>query len=136
MMVAMNAASFTTPAACRVLVADDEAMLRTMLSRVLRMHGFEVTLAVDGADALRLLAADHYDVVLSDVVMPVCDGRCLLREMRARGQSTPVVMLSGYAEGSSDTLRTLGAAAVLGKPAPVQEIVDALRAAVARAPRA
>lgn len=136
MMVSTIAASFTTPAACRVLVADDEPMLRNMLSRVLRMHGFEVTLAVDGADALRLLSADGYDAVLSDVVMPVCDGRCLLREMRARGLTTPVVVLTGYAEASSEALLSLGAAAVLGKPAPVQEIVDALRAAVSRTPRA
>ena len=114
----------------RVLVVDDEPLLRTMMTRVLLMHGYEVTVAADGEDALLLLERDPYDIVLSDMVMPRCDGRCLLREIRARGLAVPVVVLTGYAEASDDSLQALGAAAVLGKPAPVSAILDALTAAL------
>ena len=114
----------------RILVVDDEPMLRTMMTRVLRMHGYDVTVAANGEEALSLMGQHHYDLVLSDMVMPICDGRCLLRELRARGWDVPVVILTGYAETSDVALQALGAAAVLGKPAAVSEILAALAAAL------
>jgi CheY-like chemotaxis protein len=116
----------------RLLVVDDELMLRRMLDRVLTARGFEVHTAVDGHEAMAMLKAERFDVVLSDVVMPQCDGRCLLEAMRGAGITVPVVMLTGYADASDGSLRALGAVAVLGKPSPVDTICTTLESALYR----
>jgi len=116
----------------RLLVIDDELMLRRMLDRVLTARGFEVHTAVDGHEAMAMLKAERFDVVLSDVVMPHCDGRCLLEAMRDEGITVPVVMLTGYADASDSSLRSLGAVAVLGKPSPVDIICTTLESALHR----
>jgi len=89
----------------RILVVDDEQVLRRMLDRVLTARGFEVRTSVDGHEAMAMLKAERFDVVLSDMVMPKCDGRCLLEAMRDAGITTPVVMLTGYADVSDWSLR-------------------------------
>lgn len=106
----------------RLLVVEDEAMLRRMLDRVLTAKGYEVRTADNGFDALVVLRAEAFDVVLSDMLMPLCDGRCLLQAMRDEGISVPVVVLTGYADATDGSLHALGAVAVLGKPAPVETI--------------
>ncbi|MFN9958288.1 MAG: response regulator [bacterium] len=103
-----------------------------MLDRVLTARGFEVRTAVDGYEALAMLKAERFDVVLSDMVMPQCDGRCLLEAMHEGGITVPVVMLTGYADASDWSLRDLGAVAVLGKPSSVNTICTALESAVHR----
>jgi len=116
----------------RILVVDDEQVLRRMLDRVLTARGFEVRTAVDGHEAMAMLKAERFDVVLSDMVMPKCDGRCLLEAMREAGITTPVVMLTGYTDVSDWSLRALGAIAVLGKPSPVDTICTTLESALHR----
>jgi DNA-binding NtrC family response regulator len=113
----------------RILVVDDEQVLRRMLDRVLTARGFEVRTSVDGHEAMAMLKAERFDVVLSDMVMPKCDGRCLLEAMRDAGITTPVVMLTGYTDVSDWSLRALGAIAVLGKPSPVDTICTTLESA-------
>lgn len=121
----------TVPRA-RLLVVDDELVLRRMLDRVLTAKGFEVRTAVDGYEAVAMLKAEPFDVVLSDMVMPQCDGRCLLEAMREAGITVPVVMLTGYADASDWSLIGLGAVAVLGKPSPVDTICTTLESALHR----
>lgn len=133
MMAANTMADQMVVSRRRLLIVDDEPTLRLMLERVLTARGFEVHTAVDGEDALARLSSEHFDVVLSDMVMPRCDGRCLLEAMRAAGITVPVVMLTGYADASDWSLRALGATAVLGKPSPVDVIHSALDVACADA---
>ena len=110
----------------RILVVDDELTLRRMLERVLSLRGFDVCTAANGDEAMARLSSEHIDVVLSDMVMPQCDGRCLLEAMRAAGIRIPVVVLTGYADATDLSLVALGAAAVLGKPASVDVICTTL----------
>jgi DNA-binding response OmpR family regulator len=98
-------------------VVDDTALVREQLAGFLKPHGFEVEHAENGAVALRLMEDKRFDVAFLDVEMPVLDGPSLLRVIRARGNSTIVVLITS----TSDTRRLvsiikLGAADYLRKP--------------------
>ena len=75
----------------RVLVVDDKENILKLFARLLG-DTYEVTCAEEGARALALVAAQEFDVVVSDVRMPGGDGFEVLRELRARGSAVPVIM--------------------------------------------
>ena len=83
-----------------VLVVDDDECQRSDLARLVSSFGFDVTTAEDGRDALDKLEARSPDAILADLVMPRMDGFALLRELGARGDPTPTVILT--AMGSVD----------------------------------
>ena len=82
----------------RVLVVEDEAMVRSYLARLLREHGHTVESAANGAEGLRLAlaAAATFDLVITDVRMPVMDGWQLGRQLHQRWPDLPVLYISGY----------------------------------------
>jgi two-component system chemotaxis response regulator CheY len=83
----------------RVLVIDDDVRLRQVLSRLLRTSGFDtVDEAADGEEALKFLLTTHPDLILTDCQMPRLDGIGFVRQLRARGDATPVIMLSGHGD--------------------------------------
>ncbi len=84
----------------RVLVVDDNAVNRDVLSRRLARDGYAVTLAADGAEALSLLAGGAFDLVLLDIMMPVMNGYEALQRIRAdiRYSDLPVLMISSVDE--------------------------------------
>jgi len=105
----------------RVLVVDDEAVVRSLLRRTLGADGFAVIEAASGDEALELLdAADSPagpDAVLLDLTMPGRDGGAVLREIRARHPALPVALMSGYAaEDVVHALRGQRPDAFLEKP--------------------
>lgn len=81
----------------RVMIVDDDARMRQVLSRLLADGGFDVVEEVgDGEEALsRLTSAPTVDLILTDCRMPRMDGVALVSALRARGDRTPVIMLSG-----------------------------------------
>lgn len=79
-----------------LLVVDDEAEIREMLSRHFRLLGYDVGLAEHGVAALKVLADRRIDVVISDIRMPEMDGVSLLREIRAQYPMIRVIMITGY----------------------------------------
>ncbi len=79
----------------KVLVVDDDAPLRRASARILGAEGFQVEQAADGEEALRLLAAGEFDVVVSDVMMPRITGLQLLRAIRERDLELPVILMTG-----------------------------------------
>lgn len=90
----------TTPAQpksppLRILIADDEASVRTALSRVLTGAGHEVLVAEDGAQALEQWKASKPDVILSDLMMPNLDGLGLLKAVREQSEDVPFILLAG-----------------------------------------
>jgi len=103
-----------------VLVVDDEAKVRTYLRRVLTNLGHEVSEAPDGAEALRLLDASAFDLVITDAYMAEMDGMELLARIQQRGLSVPVVMMSGGGHMARGDVLTMGASsgavATLEKP--------------------
>ncbi|MGM0577797.1 MAG: ATP-binding protein [Myxococcota bacterium] len=79
-----------------VLVVEDEAQVRSVLARMLEAHGYRVVEARDGRDALDCVDTRPVDLVLTDLVMPVMDGRSLVDAIRRKGARVPVITMSGY----------------------------------------
>jgi len=109
----------------RVLVVDDDPALRRMVSLVLSSEGFDVSVADDGIRGLEELEAGDFQAVVLDLQMPRMDGRAMFEEMRARGDHTPVLLLSAY--GAERESKELGADAGLAKPFDVDVLVDTVR---------
>ena len=87
----------------RVLVVDDEAVVRRQVRRILEAHGFVVLEAADGRAALAELERELPELVLLDVTMPGLDGTEVVREARKRGHRVPIVLFSGYADFPLET---------------------------------
>src|SRR6266545_4513210 len=80
----------------RVLVVDDDPNERADLAEVVSSLGFPVVTASDGREALARLAAAPVGVILTDLMMPRMDGFELLKELAARGDRTPAIVLTGF----------------------------------------
>jgi putative two-component system response regulator len=108
----------------RVMVVDDEALVRRALRRILEGEGFQVEEAENGEEAIRRIQ-DSLDLVLLDAQMPVMNGFEFLRKLRShqRFSGLPVVMVTGL-DGKSDRLKAveLGANDFIGKPFEVAEV--------------
>ena len=116
-----------------VLVVDDEPLMRSTLRRMLARDGYLVEEAADGVDALELLKGFVPDLVLLDVSMPRLDGAATFLELRRRGATMPVVLMSGYSE--QEALRGVlrdDLAGFLQKPFSPDSLARALAAAFAR----
>lgn len=118
----------------RVLLVEDEDMVRAVAERALARAGYTVTTASDGDEGLEIVAnGAEFDIIVSDVVMPAMDGPSMVREIRKLRPSLPVLFMSGYAE---EQLREqIGIADVhfLPKPFSVAQINDKVGAVLASA---
>jgi DNA-binding NtrC family response regulator len=107
-----------------LLIIDDDANTLASLSRAFRLAGHEATVCDNPAKALELAKQEKFDLIFSDVVMPVMDGLKLLEEMRAAGVTTPVVMMSGQAHIEMAVKATrLGALDFLEKPLSTDKLL-------------
>jgi two-component system cell cycle sensor histidine kinase/response regulator CckA len=102
-----------------VLIVDDEEPIREMLKSALSMLGYEVVTAADGEQGLKVFSekASEIDLVLLDVNMPGMGGPELLREMKGRRPEVKVIIITGYAKGSTtQAMLESGATGLLVKP--------------------
>jgi two-component system, NtrC family, nitrogen regulation response regulator NtrX len=105
------------PLKAHLLIIDDEANTLASLSRAFRLAGHEATVCDNAAKALELAKSQHFDLILSDVVMPGRDGLSLLEDLKRQGVAAPVVMMSGQAHIEMAVRATrLGALDFLEKP--------------------
>jgi len=113
----------------RLLLVEDDADLRAMLTELLTDSGYAMQAAADGHRGLHLGLTQTFDVLLLDRRLPVVEGLDLLAGLRARGVTTPVLMLSAIAQ-PADRVAGLDAGAedYLGKPFDVDELLARLRA--------
>jgi two-component system response regulator MprA len=118
----------------RVLIVDDEPAVRSALDRALRLDGYEIQLAADGAEALDRIAETRLDAVVLDVAMPGIDGLEVCRRLRGAGDRTPVLMLTAR-DAVDDRVAGLDAGAddYLVKPFALKELKARLRALLRRA---
>ena len=114
-------------------MVDDEPAVRDSLERALRLEGYETALAADGVEALDALTGDGLDAVVLDVMMPRVDGLDVCRRMRARGDRTPVLMLTAR-DAVTDRVAGLDAGAddYVVKPFALDELLARLRALLRR----
>lgn len=117
----------------RVVVVDDDEALRNAIRRALRLEGYDVELAGDGAEALANLAGLQADLVVLDVLMPVLDGITVCRRLRESGDRTPILMLTAR-DAVADRVMGLNAGAddYLTKPFALEELLARIRALLRR----
>jgi two-component system cell cycle response regulator CpdR len=82
----------------RVLIVEDEESVRDFVTRVLTMHGHGVLVAKDGAEAVELMDSHHFDLLLSDIAMPMMDGISLALKVRASRPHVPIILMTGFAD--------------------------------------
>ncbi len=120
----------------RILVIDDEQVLRRSVVEILEREGHEVLDAADGKVGMQLLREQRPDLVISDLFMPEMDGVELLRQLRRESPELKVVVMSGGAYDGQiqllDVATGLGAAAVLRKPFELEELVSVVNEVLGR----
>jgi DNA-binding response OmpR family regulator len=116
----------------RILLADDEGAIQTLLSFPLQRDGYEVVRANDGREAIDRFAEQPFDLVILDVMMPRMDGLEACRRLRARS-SVPIIMLTAKSEEIDKVLGLeLGADDYITKPFSLREFRSRVKAALRR----
>src|SRR6186713_3013662 len=118
-----QAAAATRP---RVLVVDDEASIRDLLSKTLALAEYDVDLAPDGRSALERLRIIPYDLLITDLKMPGVDGLTVIKEARRLKTDIPVIIITGFStEASAIEAVNLGVSGYLTKPFRVPRVLAA-----------
>lgn len=112
----------------RILIADDEEMIREVISELLTPRGCVVTEAASGNDAFRILQNHEFDVLLTDVRMPDGDGLDLIQRIYDElPQCRPdIIVCSGFSDVTTEMVRDLRITRILQKPFTMDELVEIL----------
>jgi len=111
----------------RILVVDDERLVRESVNMLLSYDGHQVETANDGEDALRKLAAENFDVVITDFEMPKMRGDSLAVAIKARWPEQPIILLSAYGEiFKAEGKQLPGVDLILSKPFLLETLRQAL----------
>lgn len=115
----------------RILLAEDEASVRSFVRRGLESQGHDIIEACDGGEALELLYRENFDLLLSDIVMPVMDGIALALKASANYPDMPVLLMTGYAAEKQRAHNMDSMIAdVLSKPFTLDQLIKAVRRAL------
>jgi len=118
----------------KLLLVDDETAITDRLAPFLSRAGFEVKTAADGEAALREIDSYMPDLVVLDVLMPRLDGREVLRQLRQKGDWTPIILLTQVGESSERAMALMeGADDYINKPFDSNELVARIRSVLRRA---
>jgi DNA-binding response OmpR family regulator len=110
-----------------VLVADDEAVIRELIQRVLTESGYEVIVAESGEQAIELVRTVHLDLILLDINMPGIGGLVALREILGQASASRVIMLTAVNDPNiAKTVMELGALDYLTKPIDIVTLKKAI----------
>lgn len=110
----------------RVLVIDDEPMIRSLLRRKLEQIGYEVEEAVDGRKAIRCLGESQFDLVIADIVMPEQDGLEVIMFLQQEQPDVKVIAVTGIGnELYLSCAKKMGAARVFSKPFELSDVAAA-----------
>ena len=117
----------------RVLVVEDDGAVRRAVERALSFEGYDVVTARDGAEALAIILNDNIEAIVLVVMMPIVDGLEACKRIRARGDTTPILILTARTE-VTDRVAGLDAGAddYLAKPFALEELLARLRALLRR----
>ena len=107
----------------RILLAEDEEAMRTYLARALANAGYDVVAVDRGTAALPLLTREHFDLLLSDIVMPEMDGIELAQRCAEVSPETKVMFITGFAAVTLKASREAPQAKVLSKPFHLRDLV-------------
>lgn len=119
----------------RILVIDDEAIVRVSCERVLTPEGYDVLVTSEGSEALELLGEEHVDLVLTDLKMPDMDGLEVLKSIKKKWPDIIVVIVTGYGTISTAVQAIkLGAYEYIEKPFTPEDILNVIKKAFASNP--
>lgn len=114
-----------------IMVVDDEAGIRALLSDALIQEGYNVTLAVNGMDSLRQLGKRHFDLLITDINMPKLNGLELIRMMKKRGRREKVILISGeQVDNALINKESMPVFAQLKKPFRMDDLLDTVISAL------
>jgi DNA-binding response OmpR family regulator len=127
----------TVGVAGRILLVDDDPHFLRVLTRILAAENFHVTPAGGACDALQLVKTAQFDLIISDLRMPDCDGLSFIETLRQSGNDVPVIILTAYAEVDTYlAAMNAGATEYLTKPMHSDELLRIVRSCLrARANR-
>ncbi|HEY7120731.1 MAG TPA: response regulator [Tepidisphaeraceae bacterium] len=120
----------------RILVADDEPNIRTTIHDILRKYQANVTVAANGGEAIALIEASDFDLVLSDIKMPDKTGYDVFAAARKKGGMVPVILMTGFGYDPNHSIVRAsqeGLQAVLFKPFKVEQLLTEVRKALGTA---
>ncbi len=118
----------------KILIAEDDRELRQLFSHVLTKNGYEVTGVANGQQALAAIENDFYDLIISDIMMPILDGFGLVQQLRNKGNHIPILMIT--AKDAFDDMRLgfqSGVDDYMVKPINISEMVLRVQALLRRA---
>jgi DNA-binding NtrC family response regulator len=111
----------------RILLVDDDSNVRDLYHKILTKHGYNVSLAINGQEALQMINKAKPHLVISDYSMPVMDGFSFLKEFRSIDNKTPVIILTGTSgERIEDEAKRLGANDFLNKGVGIGSFLNAV----------
>lgn len=116
----------------KILIVDDEEILREMLRDFFEMSGFAVTEASSGKQAFELVQSTQFDCVVSDVRMPGGDGIELARNIHLLSQPKPkVILVTGYSDITEDESKEFGVLFIVYKPFMPKDLINIVKDAIA-----
>ncbi len=117
----------------RLLVVEDEIGIQVALEDNLRIAGYDVEIAADGEEAVRVASDGGFDLIVLDILLPSKDGFAVCSDLRGKGIDTPIVMLTVKSQ-QEDKIRgfAVGADDYLPKPLDIMELIARIRAVLRR----
>lgn len=119
----------------RILIIDDDALMRLALAKILLSAGYDVEQVGDGDEGLRLQRSQSFDLIITDLIMPDKEGIQIIRELRKEDSAIRIIAMSaGGRGGATDYLkwaRLMGAKQCLSKPIKREELLDAVTSVLA-----
>lgn len=108
-----------------ILVVDDSRLTRRIICKALTDAGHDVSQAVNGQEGLEAFREGEFDLVLSDLLMPVMDGFQFAEKIRSESPSTPIIISTAdIQESSQERCREIGVSRILNKPAKAETITS------------
>jgi len=114
----------------RILIADDEKLVRDVIARFLTFKGYDVGMAENGAEAVRKAATDNFDLLIMDLRMPGLKSREIFERIKKTGKEIPIIILTGTINAEeSEVLKEWDypSADIICKPADLFEILKKIQ---------
>jgi two-component system, OmpR family, copper resistance phosphate regulon response regulator CusR len=112
----------------RILIAEDEARLAAFVEKGLKKNGFSTAWAEDGQQALDMTIEEEFDLLLLDLGLPLKDGLDVLRELRAKGDNLPTIVVTAVTDDKKrQEILALGVNDFIAKPFRFSDLLDKVR---------
>ena len=109
-----------------ILIVDDEPHILSTMKELLELEEKKVDTATNGAEALKMIQSNNYDLIISDAKMPKMNGQELLVEVRKADTNVKFIILTGESEFSQEKLKEIGADAVFYKPLDFEILIETI----------